>query len=76
MRVSKERVILYEMRSRRQFWMLRRMIQQKRSRLEKGVLGISGLAKGTVQSQESTAPAGLRRRSPVILEGRQRTNKC
>lgn len=52
--------------------MLRRMIQQKRSRPEKGVLG----SKGTVQSQESTTPVGLRQRSPVILEGRQRINKC
>lgn len=57
--------------------MLRRMIQQqKESRPEKGVLESNGLEKGTVQSQESTAPAGLRQRSPVILEGRQRTNKC
>lgn len=72
MRVSKERVILYEMSSGRHFWMLRRMIQQKRSRSEKGVLG----SKGTVQSQESTAPVGLRQRSPVTLEGRQRINKC
>lgn len=35
MRVSKERVILYEMNSGRHLWMLRRMTQQKRSRPEK-----------------------------------------
>lgn len=35
MRVSRKRVILYEMNSGRHLWMLRRMTQQKRSRLEK-----------------------------------------
>lgn len=53
-----------------------RAFYMKRSRPENEILGSDGLEKGTVQSQESTAPAGLRQRSPVILERRQRTNKC
>lgn len=63
------------MSSDRHFWMLRRMTQQKRSRPENEILGSNGLEKGTVQSQESSAPGGLRQRSPVTLEGNKRTNK-